>query len=87
MVEAGLVSRVLLDEKREIFGLQPAVDVHQLTLGMMIRRLDQYGASGFVDEFDNRFPDVFKVEEGITEQMCRTADEIKLIDLNLKLEE
>ena len=53
----------------------------------MIRRLDQYGASGFVDEFDNRFPDVFKVEEGVTEQMCRTADEIKLIDLNLKLEE
>ena len=87
LVEAGLVSRVLLDEKREILGLQPAVDVHQLTLGMMIRRLDQYGASGFVDEFDNRFPDVFKVEEGVTEQMCRTADEVKLIDLKLKLEE
>jgi len=87
LVEAGLVSRVLIDEKRETFGLQPAVDVHQLTLGMMIRRLDAYGTSGFVDDFDERFPELIKVEEHVTEEMCRNADEIKLIDLEVKLVE
>lgn len=85
LVEAGLVSRVLIDEKHETFGLQPAVDVHQLTLGMMMRRLDQYGTSGFVDEFDERFPELIQTEEQVTENMCRNADEIKLIDLNVNL--
>lgn len=86
LVEAGLVSRVLIDGEDDECGLQPAVDVHQLTLGMMMRRLDRYGSSGFVTDFDTRFPHVFKVEDEVTEKMCSNADEIKLIDLDLKLE-
>lgn len=85
LVEANMISRVVIDGKDDEYGLQPAVDVHQLTLGMMLKTLDGYGSSCFIKEFDERFPAIFKVEDSITEEMCNNAEKIKLIDIDIKI--
>ena len=85
-VDAGLVSRVVIDGPDDVYGLQPAMDVQKLTLGYLVKTVDCTGASGFVDEFDERFPEVFGIDDKMMEDVFENVKDIRLIDINIKLE-
>ena len=85
-VDAGLVSRVVIDGQDDIFGLQPAIDVQQLTLGYFFRAVDCNGSSCFISEFDERFPVIFELDDKIMTRMTGDVEDIKLIDIDIKLE-
>ena len=86
-IEAGLVSRVLVDNDDEVYGLQPAVDTQSLTLGYMLKAMDCAGTSSFIDEFDNNFIKVFEIDDNVNNEMTRQADCILLADLDIKLKD
>lgn len=61
MVDAGLLLRVVTDEKDEIYGYAPAIDAELLTVGEVIKRVRGYGSSGFIPDFDRTFAGVIEV--------------------------
>lgn len=61
MVDAGLLLRVVTDEKDEIYGYAPAVDAQLLTVGEVIKRVRSYGSDGFIPDFDRTFAGVIEV--------------------------
>lgn len=63
MVDAGLLLRVVTDEKDEIYGYAPALDAGQLTVGEVIKRVRGYGSSGFIPDFDRTFAGVIEVTD------------------------
>ena len=85
LVEAKLVSRVLIEGSDEIWGLQPAVDTQTLTLGYMLKSIDSCGTSEFVSEFDSEYNHVYAIYYDLFEKSMSNADEILLSDINLNL--
>lgn len=78
----GVVSRVVIDEKRDILGYQPAVPIDKLTVGMVWSRLDSMGATGFVPDFDKRFPGIVAICSSISEAIGKASDTTLLRDID-----
>lgn len=84
LVEAGMVSKVVIDEDKDP-RLQPAVDVSNLTLGEVIKALDATGHSDFVTSFNDRFSSVIKAIDDVTVAMYDVADNTLIKDLDINL--
>ncbi len=65
--------------------LQPGIDVANLTVGEVVRRLQQEGSSGFIPGFEDEFAAVRKVTDEISSAMIHVADETNIISLNIKV--
>lgn len=63
MVDAGLLLRVVTDEKDEIYGYAPAIDAELLTVGEVIRRVRTHGSDGFIPDFDRTFAGVVEIAD------------------------
>lgn len=87
LVDAGLVSRVLTDRHEDVAALQPAVDISTLTVGDVIRRLDDLGTSGFIPMFGKRFAAVNKISDDITAAMINSGGDTLLTDIELPIHE
>lgn len=84
LIDAGVVSRVVLDSKGETFGFQPAVDPSDLTVGYMRRQIRHLGASGFIPNFDSNFPGVVSVIDHINDSVMHQADKVKIAEIDIK---
>ncbi len=92
LLRAGLISKIVIDEKKEMFGYQPAVALDILTLEYLTDRINSLGAKGFIPDFDEYFPGVDssfeKIDSAIrkeTSGLRLDAIDIKLLDLNNSL--
>ncbi len=81
LTTCGIISQVVIDEKREVFGYQPAIAPDALTVGLVWKRLDNMGAHDFVADFDKRFPGVEKLYADITASVQRIASDTLVRDL------
>lgn len=81
LVNAGLVSRVVLDDKQEVFGYQPAMEVDNITVSEIRDRLEASGRHGFIPSFDNMFPGVVEIYDKMTACLNQFAGSVKLVDL------
>lgn len=81
LVNAGLVSRVVLDDKQEVFGYQPAMEVDGITVSEIRDRLEASGRHGFIPSFDNMFPGVVDIYDKMTVCLNQFAGSVKLVDL------
>lgn len=86
-VDAGLISRVVINGPDDVYGLQPAIDVQKLTLSYLIQTMDCNGTSEFVTEFDERFPVIFEIDDKMMADIFDDVKDIKLIDIDIKLED
>ncbi|MCM1517801.1 MAG: YihY/virulence factor BrkB family protein [Pseudoflavonifractor sp.] len=75
MVEVGLLSRVIVSEDLT-YGYQPALPPEKFTLGLLIKRLDDRGASGFIPAFDERFSRLMTIGDETLEEAYKRADAI-----------
>ncbi len=63
MTEAGLLLRVINDEKKEIYGYVPAIDAQSLTVGDIISRIRNHGSADFIPNFKSSFAGVVNVAD------------------------
>ncbi len=81
---AGLVSRVVIDSKKEIYGFQPAIEVDKITVSSVRDRLEASGLHGFIPSFDSMFPGVVKIYDQMTAGLNRIAGDVRLVDLQVE---
>lgn len=56
--ESGLVNKVLVDPKREIFGFAPSIPITEITVGLVAEKLINRGNKDFLTDFDHRFTEL-----------------------------
>ncbi len=56
--EAGLVNKVLVDPKREIFGFAPSIPITEISIGLVAEKLINRGNKDFLTDFDHRFTEL-----------------------------
>lgn len=84
LIDAGIISRVVLDSKGDVYGYQPAVDPSVLTIGYMRRQIRHLGASGFIPNFDANFPGVVSAIDRINDSVMHQADQVNIADIEIK---
>lgn len=83
LIEVGLIDKVLLKGKneQETYGISPALDTEDITLGLVIKRLRKHGSTDFIPDFNNRFKGVVDAINSIEDITCQEADKYLLRDL------
>ncbi len=84
LVTSGIVSRVLIDTKKEVFGYQPAMTVDKITVSEIRDRLEASGRHGFIPGFDKMFPGVVKIYDKLTACLDDYAGNVRLVDLPIE---
>lgn len=85
LVDAGLVSRVISGQHDDVAALQPAVDISTLTVGDVIRRLDDFGTTDFIPLFDRRFEAIDSISARISDAMAQCGGSILVQDIDLPI--
>ncbi|NCC09811.1 MAG: YihY/virulence factor BrkB family protein [Bacteroidia bacterium] len=79
--EIHLINEVVSDRKSEDIAYQPAVDINQLNVALLLDRLDTYGSENFKIDRDNQFSDEWKVITESREEYYKKASKVLLKDL------
>ncbi len=84
LIDVRMLSRVI-DEKRTVERVvQPAMDVSRLTVGQLLRTIDNHGASHFIPNFDKRFVTIDKIVDEVTEKTVVGVDNVLIADIDIK---
>lgn len=83
LCRCGIFSKVLLDERKDTFGFQLAVDPAELTVGYLAGKVLGLGATGFVPNFNSNFAGVNTVSDKLAYNFADTADTILLRDIDI----
>lgn len=83
LLEEGLLLRVVEKSPDNGYGVTPALDPSTLTLGLVLRRLGNHGAKGFIPGFDNRYRSINGALDHIEEGALERADKILLTSLEI----
>lgn len=81
--QSGVVNRVVLDEKKEMFGYQPGMPSDGITVGLVRERLRDLGRRNFIPGFDTNFPGVARVFRTLDSTLRHTADNMPLSELEI----
>lgn len=84
LVTAGILSVVMVDQRHDVKGYQPALDPSQITVAAVYDRLDSIGSSDFIAGFDSNFPGVIKAYETILEGEHRITSSMLISDIKIK---
>ncbi|MEZ3520030.1 MAG: YihY/virulence factor BrkB family protein [Muribaculaceae bacterium] len=82
---AGVLSRVVIDDKKEIYGFQPALDPAVMTAGEVAARLEALGTRSFIPEFELNFPGVGPAMQKISDALADVASEVRLTDIDIRI--
>lgn len=63
--------------------VQPSCDVSQLSVGQVIRHLQETGDKDFIPQFDTNYSEIIKVTKRVTTAMIKEVDNIPLITLDI----
>lgn len=58
LINTGLISMVVIDEKHQNYGYQPAMDISMLTINYVLNSIDNYGKKDFIPGFDKNFKEI-----------------------------
>ncbi len=84
LVEAGILSRVIIGPGKDVFGFQLATDPAKLSVGALFRRLYGLGANGFIPDFDANFPGVDRAYANLVGDTERLSDTMLLVNLEIR---
>ncbi len=79
--EINLVHEVVTDEKSEEIAYQTSVDVHQLSVALLLNRLDRFGSEDFKVDKEEKFQRQWKVLMDLREEYYKNASHTLLKDL------
>ena len=78
--EIGIIREIISDNER-IHAWQPAMDIHQITIGLVLDRLDKYGSEDFKIDKEYMFNKEWEAILKAKKMQRECAEDIKLIDL------
>ncbi len=85
LVDTGIVARVVIDKKSEVYGLQPAINPKELTVKLLLNELENHGCDDFLDKFNTTFEDVDNITTQIRQQADNVSSNILIEDINIPL--
>jgi membrane protein len=85
LTRAGIIVRVVTDEKHELYGYQPALETSKLTLGVLYDKLDNSGHSEFIPDFAKRFTNAIDKVNAGDRALNEIAETTLLKDLKINL--
>lgn len=65
--------------------LQPAIEVSNLTVGQIVQRLQEFGASDFIPEFKSKFAPIVSISDEITDAMIAHTEQTTLLSLPIEM--
>ncbi len=78
---AGILSRVMIDDHKDEYGFQLAVDPSKFTVAELFRTNYGLGSHNFIPDFAVNFPKVDKIYSAMTEHMTELTGDILLYTL------
>ncbi len=85
LVRAGIIVRVVTDEKTETYGYQPAIEPAKITLELLFNRLDSIGCSNFIPDFAEQFGDAVKVVDVANDASGKVAANTLIQNLKIDI--
>lgn len=86
MLEAGLVLPTFVSNENEEPAYIPALDIHMITIGYVLERLNDRGSSQFIPDFQEHFKDVIDELDKVWDAMINASSEKLLMDLSINIE-
>lgn len=83
LTDAGIVSRVVIDQKNQLYGFQPAVETDILTINYLHKKLYEMGSSNFIPHFEKNFPGVIKTLSGVNDAVLGETKDILLSEIKI----
>lgn len=84
LIEAGIISRVVVNEKKETLGYQPAIDPSMITVSFFRHKIEVSGRYGFIPSFDKMFPGVIDVFDRFSALLAGELGNTRLSDLRIE---
>ncbi len=80
---AGILSRVVMEGQKDVYGFQLAVDPATLTVGSLFEKLYGLGSEGFVPDFKSNFPGVEAAYGQLSAQLETVSKSLPLTELKI----
>jgi len=81
LTEIGVITKVLKDKDERLAYYQPALDINKLTVGFLIKKIDEYGSENFKIDKDNTFCNEWQTLLKAREIMLDSSNSLLLKDL------
>ena len=81
LVDIGIVREVVNDNER-IHAWQPAMDIHQISVGLVLDRLEKFGSENFEIDRTNEFSKEWEALIEASKAQRETTENILLMDLH-----
>ena len=85
MTDAGLLSIVYSENEKEQHAYQPAVDIHDITLGFVLDKLNSQGSDDFIPNFQEEFSPILSVVEKSIEATINADSDTVLMDIDVDI--
>ena len=79
--EIGLINEVIKDRKAENVSYQPAFDINQLSVAVLLERLDTHGSENFKIDIDKKFRTEWEIVEKLNINCYEQNRDVLLKDL------
>ena len=83
LLEAGFVTKVIVDNREQEFGFRPDVEINKLTVKELLAKLSSRGASDFIPNFDEHFGEIAAVVDKIKDIQDLKEDSL-IAELKIK---
>lgn len=84
LYEAGLIVRVLIPGRSDVYGFQLAVDPSTLTVEDLLEKIYGLGTEGFIPDFSKNFPGVVTCMDKISAATYAAAGKVYLKDIDVR---
>ncbi|MDR2138482.1 MAG: YihY/virulence factor BrkB family protein [Tannerella sp.] len=81
LTELSIVVEVNCEGDERMAGYQPALDIHQISVGYLLRRVDEYGSENFRIDTETAFRNEWKALLKTREAMLASGRDVLLKDL------
>lgn len=90
LIECDLINKVAPNHDYEVeedLPLQPTMDLSFYTLGNVLDRLSSHGMTDFIPEFNDKFNELNRLCDKITNQVTSSNQDILLSDIKINIQE
>lgn len=86
LVDARLLSEVYLGKNNEELAYQPAVDIHLLSIGYVLKKIDNAGSTQFIPNFKDEFAPLLDIMDQVSKTAIKERSSILLMDVPVNIE-
>jgi len=81
LTELGIITEVHVDNDERVKHFQPALDIHQISVGFLWQKIDEYGSENFKIDTAGKFKNQWEVLLKTHRELINSGNELLLKDL------